>query len=138
VAALVEWRGGREGVLAGQEYGGPPLVARDILEVLFEELADSGLYRRYVDQYVAMWPGRYRRLVSALGGEDHEVLMDAVLSVKTSAGMLGALQLEQLALEMEDAVRKQRMDRVRALLPEVKICGQLTTVQLRDELDGLP
>lgn len=61
--------------------------------------------------------------------------MDAVLSVKTSAGMLGALRLEQLALKMEDAVRKQRMDKVRVLLTEMEICGQLTMVQLRDELN---
>ncbi|MGN7150732.1 Hpt domain-containing protein [Arthrobacter sp. SAFR-179] len=133
---LAERGGGREVAVAGQEHDDLPLVAHDILEVLREELADSGLYRRYVDQYVAMWPGRHRRLVSALNTEDHEAFRDAVLSVKTSAGMLGALRLEQLALEMEDAVRKQRMERVRTLLTELEICGQLTTEQLRDELAG--
>jgi HPt (histidine-containing phosphotransfer) domain-containing protein len=81
-----------------------------------------------------MWPGRYRRMVSALDADDQEALMDAVLSVKTSAGMLGALRLQQLALTIEDAVRKQEMDGVRAVLDELESCGQLTSDQLRDEL----
>lgn len=106
---------------------------------MHEELAAPELYRAYVGRYLEMWPDRYRRLVSAVDEEDDEALMDAVLSVKTSAGMLGALRLEQLAFDMEDAVRKQRMDRVRALLAELKLCGQLTADQLRHELgDGPP
>lgn len=124
--------------MAGQESRDLPLVAREILDALHDELAAPELYRAYVGRYLEMWPGRYRRLVSAVDAEDDEALVDAVLSVKTSAGMLGALRLEQLALDMEDAVRKRRMDRVRALLAELELCGQLTTEQLRRELGDGP
>lgn len=121
--------------MAGQEYSDLPLVARGVLDVLQGELAAPELYREYVGRYLVMWPGRYRRLVCALDADDQEALMDAVVSVKTSAGMLGAFRLQQLALAIEDAVRKQRMDRVRALLPEVETCGRLTMKQLLQELD---
>lgn len=124
--------------MAGQEYRDLPLVDRGVLDLLHEELAAPELYRAYVGRYLEMWPDRYRRLVSAVDAEDDEALMDAVLSVKTSAGMLGALRLEQLVLDMEDAVRKRRMDRVRALLAELELCGQFTTEQLRRELGDGP
>lgn len=124
--------------MAGQEYPDLPLVARDILDALHDELADPQLYRLYVGQYLAMWPNRYQRLVSALQAENNEALMDAVLSVKTSAGMLGALRLVRLAREVEDEVRSQRMYRVRVLLPELELCGRLTSEQLRHELNDRP
>lgn len=43
--------------------------------------------------------------------------MDAVLSVRTSAGMLGALRLGRLAKDVE-------------------LCGRLTSEQLRHELNS--
>lgn len=124
--------------MAGQEYRDLPLVAYEVLEVLRDDLAAPELYRAYVARYLQMWPGRCQRVVSALDAEDHEALMDAVLSIKTSAGMLGALRLVWLASDVEDAVRMGRMGRVRGLLTEMELCGQLTTEQLRTELGDAP
>lgn len=134
MAEFAEPGSGKDGALAGKQYQDLPVVARGILDVLQGELASPELYKEYVGRYVEMWPGRYRRMVSALDADDQEALMDAVLSVKTSAGMLGALRLQQLALTIEDAVRKQELDGVRAVLHELESCGQLTSDQLRGEL----
>lgn len=138
MAGFAESGRGREAAVAGQEYRDLPLVAREILDVLQDDLADPELYRRYVGQYLAIWPSRYGRLMSALQTENKEALMDAVLSIKTSAGMLGALRLAQLASDLEDELRRQRMDEVRALAAEVERCGELTTEQLRHELPDRP
>lgn len=138
MAAFVESGSGREAAVAGQEYRDLPLVAREILDDLRDELADPVLYRRYVGQYLAIWPSRYGRLISALQAENNDALMDAVLSIKTSAGMLGALRLAKLVNDLEEDVRHQRMDNVRALAAEVERCGELTTEQLRHELSDRP
>lgn len=119
--------------MAGQDYRDFPLIAREVLDVLQDEIAAPEIYGEYVGRYLAMWPDRYRRLVSALNSGDEEALMDAALSVKTSARMMGALRLAQLASAMEDAVSEQRMDKVRALLDELDNCGRLTMEQLRHE-----
>lgn len=127
----------KEAVVDGQDYGDFPLVSREVLDVLQEGVGAPEVYREYVGRYLAMWPGRYQRLVSALGSGDEEALMDAVLSVKTSAGMLGALRLARLVLDMEDAVR-ERIGGVRARLDELELCGRLTMEQLRHELGQDP
>lgn len=138
MAAFAGFGSGREATVAGQEYRDLPLVAREVLDDLRDDLADPGLYERYVGQYLAIWPGRYGRLISALQAENNDALTDAVLSIKTSAGMLGALRLAQLASDIEDEVRHQRMNNVRALAAEVERCGELTAEQLRHELSDRP
>lgn len=134
MAAFTGGSGGKEVLMTGREYRDLPLVARGDLDALRDDLAAPELYRTYVGQYLQMWPRRCQRLVSALDIEDKEALMDAVLSIKTSAGMLGAVRLEQLALNIEDAARNGRMDRARSFLAELDMCGELTTEQLRCEL----
>lgn len=119
--------------MAGQDYRDFPLITREVLDILRDEIAAPEVYGEYVGRSLAMWPSRYRRLASALNSGDEEALMDAVLSVKTSAGMMGALRLARLAAEMEDAVRERRMSVVRALLDELENCGRLTMEQLRQE-----
>ena len=134
MAEFAEPGSGKDGAVAGKTYQDLPVVARGVLDVLQGELASPELYKEYVGRYLEMWPGRYQRMVSALDADDQEALMDAVLSVKTSAGMLGAVRLQQLALTIENAVRKQQMDGVRAVLNELEGCGQITSEQLRLEL----
>lgn len=124
---------GRRLSLAGQDYRDFPLIAREVLDVLQDDIAAPEVYREYGGRYRTMWPDRYRRLVSALNSGDEEVLLDAVLSVKTSAGMIGALRLARLASVMEDAVRELRMSQVRALLDELENCGRLTMEKLLHE-----
>lgn len=126
--------------MAGEDYRDFPLIAREVLDVLEDEIAAPGIYTEYVRQYLAIWPDRYRRLVSALNSGDEDALLDAVLSVKTSAGMMGALRLARLASALEDAVRERRLGEVRAFLDELEDCGRLTMEQLRQEpgQDPLP
>lgn len=124
--------------MAGQNYRELPLVSREALDDLRHGIGAPEVYSEYVGRYLAMWPGRYQRLVTALGSGNEEALMDAVLSVKTSAGMLGALRLARLALDMTEAVREGRMDGVRARLDELELCGRLTMEQLRHELGQDP
>lgn len=115
-----------------------PLVSRGVLHDLQAALAAPGVYSGYVCAYTAMWPCRFQRLVAALDAGNQEVLMDAVLSVKTSAGMLGALRLARLASEIEDAVRHCRMDWIGTRVGELELCGRLTVEQLRHELGQDP
>lgn len=110
-----------------------PLVAAGVLEELKADLAVPELYRRYLSHYLKMWPQRCGRLSSAVRAEDGEALLDAVLSIKTSAAMVGALRLECLARGIEAAARDGCRDRMQPWLAELERCGALTMEQLRRE-----
>lgn len=119
--------------MAGHGCQDLPLVAVGVLEDLKADLAVPDLYREYLGQYLKMWPRRRQRLVSALQAEDGEALLDAALSIKTSAAMVGALRLECLARGIEHAVRGGRKDRIQSSMEELELCGELTTEKLRLE-----
>ena len=80
-----------------------------VLEQLAHDLGDTAFAVRFVTTYQAMLPGRVQRVLAALGPEDHEVdqvdLMDALLSLRTSAQAVGASALAALAGEIEEHVR---------------------------------
>lgn len=120
--------------MAGQEYRDLPLIAYEVLDDLRADLAAPELFQGYVGRYVEMWPDRCRRLATALDAEDQEALLDAVLSITTSAGMVGAVRLEQVALDIKDTARNGRVESVRSFLEELELCGQLTIEQLRRDL----
>ncbi len=52
--------------------------------------------------------------------------MDAVLSLRSSSEMLGALELAGLAIAIEQAIRDRKLDVAAMLLPGLKCCGEDT------------
>ncbi|MFJ4170226.1 Hpt domain-containing protein [Paenarthrobacter sp. NPDC089714] len=102
------------------------LVDHTVLTELQAELGgDHSLVSTFVRNYVAMLPWRVARLHHALDNLDLEDAMDAVLSLKTSSEMVGAVCLRRLALELEISMK---------LLPDGDHLGQLNP--LVDEIDA--
>ncbi|MBT8159627.1 Hpt domain-containing protein [Arthrobacter sp. GN70] len=61
---------------------------------------------RFAATYTRMLPARVERINQALDdGDDHQA-MDAVLSLKISSAMVGALQMEQHCARLEDALAR--------------------------------
>lgn len=82
------------------------LVDRTVLTELQAELGgDHGIISTFVRNYVELLPWRVGRLHRALKKLDIDDAMDAVLSLKTSSHMVGAICMNRLATELEISVR---------------------------------
>ncbi|MEP7738841.1 Hpt domain-containing protein [Nocardioides sp. 31GB23] len=76
-----------------------------VITQLGTDLGDRAFVGRFVGTYLRMLPGRVGRVLTALETEDHDDLMDAVLSLRTSASTVGAVALASLAQDVEQHVR---------------------------------
>jgi HPt (histidine-containing phosphotransfer) domain-containing protein len=82
------------------------LVDRTVLAGLQAELGgDQSIISTFVRNYVDLLPWRVDRLHHALEKLDIEDAMDAVLSLKTSSHMVGAICMNRLATELEISIR---------------------------------
>jgi HPt (histidine-containing phosphotransfer) domain-containing protein len=82
------------------------LVDRTVLTDLQAELGgDRAIISAFVRNYVALLPWRVSRLNRAVENLDMEDAMDAVLSLKTSSHMVGAICMNRLATELEISIR---------------------------------
>ncbi|MGG5753427.1 Hpt domain-containing protein [Zafaria sp. Z1313] len=80
------------------------LVECPLLVSLVDELGLEPVIR-CIDSFTRMWGGRCERLERAVVERDADAGMDAALSLKSGAAMLGALPLASLAQEMHAAAR---------------------------------
>ncbi len=55
--------------------------------------------------FLCMLPGRVARILMALGEGDAEFALDAVLSLKISSSMAGAVEMEHVCCELESRLR---------------------------------
>lgn len=76
-----------------------------VITQLGDDLGDRAFVDRLVATYRRMLPGRVERVVAALEAGDLDALMDAVLSLRTSATTMGATALATLAQDVEQHVR---------------------------------
>jgi HPt (histidine-containing phosphotransfer) domain-containing protein len=83
-----------------------PLLDSMVLDRLRLELDyDEGVWKVFIQDFVAHLPARLERLRLALTTGDAVTAKDAVLSLKTSSQMVGAERLAGLALDLEGALR---------------------------------
>jgi hypothetical protein len=110
-----------------------PLVSRDVLDALGQELEDPETYSTYVRLNHVLWPVRHERLVEAIRTGDAAGAMDAVLSLRSASQMIGAMQLAELAMTAELALRDGRLSAAEALLEDLKACGTATMREISRE-----
>jgi histidine phosphotransfer protein HptB len=113
------------------------LLDQAVLDRLRDELDDDdGVWKVFVQNFIALLPGRIERLRLTLTTGDLAGAMDAVLSLKTSSQMVGAERLAALALDLERSLRQDTLhtEPSRVLprlaasqLGEIIRCGRQTT-----------
>ena len=101
------------------------LVDRSVLTELQAELGgDPAIISTFVRNYVELLPWRVDRLHHALEKLDIEDAMDAVLSLKTSSHMVGAICMNRLATELEISIRllpnAAHLDEIRPQVNEIE------------------
>lgn len=69
------------------------------------ELADEAgdtVAQRFINEYLALLPHRQDRILAKLAVGDDETAMDAVLSLKTTSAMVGAVRLSGYCQHLQD------------------------------------
>ncbi|RIJ44236.1 Hpt domain-containing protein, partial [Clavibacter lycopersici] len=81
--------------------------------------------------FVDLWPSRWDRLAAAVRVGDRTAALDACLSVKSSAAMVGALRLSDVAGRLEHAIRAADQAGADGLLPELGEVGERSMDAMR-------
>jgi HPt (histidine-containing phosphotransfer) domain-containing protein len=95
-----------------------PVLDAGPLQVLAAEVGPA-FAEAFIDDYLQMLPDRASKILRALASGDARMAADAVVSLRATSAMAGALRLERCCKELESRVRRgQRLepDAVRAVL----------------------
>lgn len=87
------------------DYQSLPVLDSAALRVLKEEAGDDAS-RRFVEEYLLMLPVRGARILKGLAGEDPEPASRALISLRVTSAMAGALRLEKLCNYLERALER--------------------------------
>jgi hypothetical protein len=100
-----------------------------VLQELEEDLGRPDLATNFAKDYVVMWERRERRLIASVQEEDLTAALDAVISLKVSSAMVGALRLAFLAQTLEARVRSG--DISGGIVRELSVHGRATVEELQ-------
>ncbi|MDR6438970.1 HPt (histidine-containing phosphotransfer) domain-containing protein [Paenarthrobacter nicotinovorans] len=90
------------------------------LQALAEELGDSAPAVSFLSTYLSMLPGRILRISNGLCLHDADASMDAVLSLKISSAMVGAVETENQCRAIESMIRDDHFDSAVLALPALQ------------------
>lgn len=115
------------------------MVDLTVLAGLQAELGgDPAIIDAFVRNYVSLLPWRVSRLHRALDNVDIDDAMDAVLSLKTSSHMVGAVCMERLATELEISIRllpnADHLLELRPQVTDIDHCVPGTTRELESQI----
>ncbi|MET1087504.1 MAG: Hpt domain-containing protein [Arthrobacter sp.] len=80
------------------------------IEALAAELDSHALALNFLCDYLAMLPGRMARITNHLGEQDGDAAMDALLSLRVTSSMAGALDAEAACRNLETLVSRSRFE----------------------------
>jgi HPt (histidine-containing phosphotransfer) domain-containing protein len=87
-----------------------PVLDGGPLQALANEVGPA-FAQAFIDDFLQMLPGRAAKILHGLAGGDLRAARDAVVSLKATSAMAGALRLERCCQELELRIRRgQRLD----------------------------
>lgn len=119
------------GVSRGQCGGHAPILDPSVLAGLDKEVPGAAI--RFASAFIGLWGRRSSRLAEAVWAGDPVAALDAVLSVKTPAAMVGALRLSCRAAGLELALRSGAGE-IGLLSEDVLVYGDETLSAMRQHL----
>ena len=108
-----------------------PVLDLDVLHELEQDMGNAGIAHNFARDYIKIWNKRRTYLEASVEDDDAEAAMDAILSLKNSALMVGASRLAQLAVDLERLVKNGDLNAARELLPCVALTGEETVLGLK-------
>lgn len=88
----------------------------------------------FITSFCARWPARLLALSDAIDHAEFLPALDAVLSIKSSAGMMGALRLVDVSTQLEASLRDAQASATGVLLDRVRRTGDETVLRLGEFL----
>lgn len=80
------------------------------LQELADELGDPSPALGFLSNYLSMLPDRVLSISNGLCGHNAEASMDAILSLKISSAMVGAMETEDQCQVIERMIREDHFD----------------------------
>lgn len=108
-----------------------PLLDLQVLEDMERDFPDSAVTERFAGDFCATLEAKLERLTTALECNDAAGAHDAVLSLTSSAAMVGARRLNQAALTTEKHVAADDLRAAGRSLPLLRACGAETQQELQ-------
>ncbi|MGJ9402714.1 excisionase family DNA-binding protein [Arthrobacter sp. KK5.5] len=108
-----------------------PLIDPNVIRELREDLHIPDAADRFVYDFAAMWPARFERLLRSAERQNRESLHDAVLSLKVTSTMVGAVRLRRLTENFEENINRSWPVSMVKPLASIHFCGDLTVRELR-------
>ncbi len=108
------------------ETAASPVVLWELntLRSLRDELGDSRPVARFLSTYLSMLPGRVLRISKGLCQHDTNATLDAVLSLKISSAMVGAMEAESQCRAMESMIRNHCLASAAEVLPALRSAAE--------------
>ncbi len=94
--------------------------------VRLREWGGDELLGKMVALYLKNAPGRLEEIRAGVAEGDGSRIEQGAHSLKSSSGNLGAVRLQRLCQQMEDAGEDGRLDDAQALLPELETTAEQT------------
>lgn len=115
-----------------------PLVDSRALDLLGDQIDNPPAVRSFVLDFVDAWDERYLRLITDIEDRRSVAALDAILSIKTTSTMVGAVRLASLASGVEDLIRVGEYSAAADLLTRLQACALQTIDALIRETDTTP
>ncbi|MCM0615720.1 Hpt domain-containing protein [Paenarthrobacter sp. TYUT067] len=90
------------------------------IQSLADELGNPRPALRFLAKYLSMLPQRVERIVHAVDEGDASETTTALLSLKISSAMVGALETEHQCRAMESMIRENHFDDAAQALPALR------------------
>ncbi|MDR6987648.1 HPt (histidine-containing phosphotransfer) domain-containing protein [Paenarthrobacter nitroguajacolicus] len=90
------------------------------LQSLAEELGNPEPALRFLTKYLTMLPQRVERIIHAVDDHDPDETTTALLSLKISSAMVGALETEHQCRAIESMIREDHFDDAALALPALQ------------------
>ena len=113
------------------EEGELPLLDPAVLRDLEDQLGGVGIASDFARDYAMLWGQRQGNLVAAVGREDREKALDAVISLKVSSAMVGGARMARLTERLEAFIRGGDFPAGQALLSTIAHHGNATVDELQ-------
>ncbi|MFF1252659.1 Hpt domain-containing protein [Pseudarthrobacter sp. NPDC058329] len=91
----------------------PALFDPNVIRSLADELNSPDIALRFLGEYLRMLPERLKSILTALDDRDTAASLDALLSLKITSSMTGALRAEACCRTLHALVREKNVEQAR-------------------------
>ncbi|WP_156372381.1 Hpt domain-containing protein [Arthrobacter sp. Leaf337] len=108
-----------------------PWLDLAVLAELEEDLGSPDIAWNFAQDYIRIWRRRRDALAAGLERGERSAALDAVISLRISAAMIGGLRLAHLAQTLHALIQEGDLERCVSLLPRVDDYGTATVHEIQ-------